>query len=336
MTDRLRILRLLAVGLVLVAGGCSGCSGGGTPEATSPATVEQAQSIADPVVKLPNQDGSVKFAVLGDFGTGRKEQYDLGATMAKVHETFSFETVITVGDNIYGRQRAADFKNKFEEPYKGLLEKDVKFYASLGNHDLREQPSYKLFNMEGKMYYTLKLGDNVRFFMLDTSYMTPEQTDWIKKELEGSNDEWKIAAFHHPLYSSGGRHGSDIRLRQTLEPLFVENGVSVVLTGHDHFYERIKPQHGIVYFVAGSGGKLAPGDINKSSPLTARGFDTGLAFMVVEIVGDKMYFNTITTNGSVVDSGIIQRRMPVKDQKPEQARQSGPTKAKTTQEGQSP
>lgn len=333
MTRLLRIFRLAVLGVALAIGGCSG----GTPSATMPATVKASQSIADPVVNLPNQDGSVKFAVLGDFGTGRREQYDLGERMAKVHERFKFETVITVGDNLYGRQRAVDFQRKFELPYKKLLDDKVKFYASLGNHDLREQPSYKLFNMEGKLYYTLKLGDNVRFFMLDTNYMTPEQYDWIKKELEDSSDDWKIVVFHHPLYSSGGRHGSDIKLRERLEPLFVQYGVSIVLQGHDHFYERIKPQKGIVYFVTGSGGKLAPGDINKSSPLTAKGFDTGLAFMAVEIVGDRMYFNTFTTDGSVVDSGIIERRMPAKDKKPEQARQSGPDKTtKQTQEGQTP
>jgi hypothetical protein len=118
-------------------------------------------------------------------------------------------------------------------------------------------------------------------------------------------------AFHHPLYSSGGRHGSDIKLREKLEPLFVEHDVSVVFQGHDHFYERIKPQKGIVYFVAGSGGKLSPGDIDRSSGLTAKGNDTALVFMVVEIQDDKMYFNAVTNHGQVVDSGIIQRRMPV-------------------------
>jgi 3',5'-cyclic AMP phosphodiesterase CpdA len=68
------------------------------------------------------------------------------------------------------------------------------------------------------------------------------QLEWIEKELAGSGSEWKIVYFHHPLYSSGARHGSDLTLRAVLEPLFVMYGVSVVLAGHDHFYERIKPQ----------------------------------------------------------------------------------------------
>ena len=71
----------------------------------------------------------------------------------------------------------------------------------------------------------------------------------------------------------------------------MQHNVSVVFTGHDHFYERTKPQKGIVYFVAGSGGMLRPGDIDERSPLTAKGFDTDYAFMVCEIDGDQLYFN---------------------------------------------
>jgi hypothetical protein len=150
----------------------------------------------------------------------------------------------------------------------------------------------------------------VRFFMLDTTYPVPEQIAWLEKELKASNDDWKIAVFHHPLYSSGGRHGSDLQLRQTLEPLFIKYNVSVAFTGHDHFYERIKPQHGIVHFVVGSGGRLAPDDIAKPSDLTARGFDTDRVFMAVEIDGDAMTFNAIARTGEIVDSGRILRRRP--------------------------
>ena len=193
----------------------------------------------------------------------------------------------------------------------------MKFYATLGNHDAREQRLYKLFNMNGEYYYTLKApSGSVRFLMIDSTYRTPEEVVWLEEQLKGSNDDWKIAVFHHPLYSSGGRHGSDVRLRDTLEPLFVPYNVSVVFSGHDHFYERIKPQRGIMYFIVGSGGQLAYGDIDKRSTLTAKGFDTDNVFLAVEIEGDKMYFNAISREGQVVDSGIIERRLPVVDAVP--------------------
>jgi hypothetical protein len=295
---------LILILAVALAFGCNCHSA--APVASLPVTVEAA------TIALPNANGSLKFIVLGDWGTGERPEYDLAAEMAHYRDQFKFDTVVTVGDNLYGRQRPVDYRTKFETPYKPVLDAGVKFYASLGNHDARDQRNYKLFNMGGNLYYTFKApAQSVRFFMIDSNYPSPDQLAWLDKELKGANDDWKIAIFHHPLYSSGGRHGSDLPLRKVLEEMFVQNNVSVVFNGHDHFYERIKPQRGIAYFVVGSGGQLAAGDINRTSGITGRGFDTGNAFLAVEIYQDKMYFNAIATDGSVVDSGIVERRMPV-------------------------
>jgi len=258
---------------------------------------------------LPNRADSLKFAVLGDFGTASREQYELAAVMKRVHDAFPYELVILVGDNLYGSERPQDFKKKFEIPYKPLLDAGVKFYASLGNHDAREQRYYKLFNMDGKLYYTFKGSkQSVRFYALESTYMDPDQIVWFEKELRGSDSDWKIPYFHHPPYSSGDRHGSDARLREVLEPLFIKFNVSVVFTGHDHFYERTKPQKDIVYFVVGSGGKLRKGNIDKSSGITAAGNDTDYAFLAAEVNGDEMWFNAVSRQAKVIDSGSITRR----------------------------
>jgi hypothetical protein len=258
---------------------------------------------------LPNTAGSLKIAVLGDFGTGSDRQYGLAAQMVKAHESFPFELVLLVGDNLYGSERPQDFQKKFEIPYKPLLDAGVKFYASLGNHDAREQRYYKPFNMDGKLYYSFKAPrQNVRFFALESTYPEPAQIAWIENELKSSREAWKVVFFHHPLYSSGERHGSDTRLRDTLEPLFLKYGVSLVFTGHDHFYERIKPQKGILYFVTGSGGQLRKGNIDKSTGLTAAGLDTDNAFLMGEFAGDTFSFRAVARSGQVVDSGSFSRR----------------------------
>jgi len=285
--------------------------GWGVAAAVTPPTaiVQAPQTAQAGPVSLPNKDGSLKFGVIGDFGTGSREQYQLGEQMGKLLARFPYEMFITVGDNLYGSQRPQDFVNKFEKPYKTLLDANVKFYATLGNHDDRAQARYKLFNMDGKRYYTFKAPkEDVRFFALESDYPVPEQIKWLEKELQDSSEKWKIPYFHHPLYSSGERHGSDVTLRKALEPLFIKYGVSVVFAGHDHFYERVKPQNGIVYFIVGSSGKLREGNIDTRTGLTAKGFDTDLAFMAVEISGDEMYFNTISRQGTVIDSGVIPRR----------------------------
>jgi hypothetical protein len=275
------------------------------PSASSQATALPKPGVGTDVI-LPNRDGSVKFAVIGDSGTGGSSQEQVAKRMLDARERFKYEFVLMNGDNIYGSETPADFQSKFERPYKPLLEAGVKFYASLGNHDDANQVFYKLFNMGEDTYYTFTHG-NARFFALDSNQMDPKQLEWLEKELSSSKSEWKIAFFHHPLYSSGERHGSELDLRSVIEPLFVKYGVDVVFNGHEHFYERIKPQKGITYFISGAAGKLRRGNIGRSS-LTAKGFDTDYSFMLVEIVDDQMYFEVISRPGTIVDSGVVTRR----------------------------
>ena len=265
-------------------------------------------------LELPMKEGSVRFLVIGDSGTGGSTQKKVASRIAAVHKIFPFEFAIMVGDNLYGGEGASDYRRKFEEPYKPLLDAGVKFYASLGNHDDPTQRFYKLFNMNGERFYSFKapkpgIGSRggVRFFALDSNYMSKDQLEWLKKELAASGADWKVPFFHHPLYSSGEKHGADESLREQLEPLFLEHGVDVVFAGHEHFYERLKPQKGITYFVNGSAAKLRKGNIGNSG-MTAKGFDTGYAFMIVEIAGDELYFQTIEAGGKTIDSGVIKRR----------------------------
>jgi 3',5'-cyclic AMP phosphodiesterase CpdA len=302
--------RLLAAGALAAVLGCAGADTAGSvgvtvpnTQATSAAGAQQAQ------VPLPNKAGSLKFGAIGDNGDGDREQYEIGKQMLAWHGRFPFELVVMLGDNIYGSDRPQDYEAKFAIPYKGLLDKEVKFYASLGNHDSREQRFYKLFNMDDKLYYTFKAPkEDVRFFALESTYMDQDQLKWIEDELKKSNERWKIAFFHHPLYSSARTHGSQLKLRAVLEPLFIQYNVSLVLNGHDHAYERIKPQNGIQYFLEGSSGKLRRGDLRQGSPLTAFGNDQTRTFMLMEIDGDTMTFNTIDMAGTVIDSGMVTRR----------------------------
>jgi hypothetical protein len=113
---------------------------------------------------------------------------------------------------------------------------------------------------------------------------------------------------HHPIYSSGMKHGSSQPLRTALEPLFLKHGVDVVFAGHEHFYERIKPQGGIVYITQGGSAKLRRANIRNNSALTDKGFDTDRSFTLIEISGDRMYVETISRMGAIVDSTVITRR----------------------------
>ena len=300
-------------------------------------------SLAAQELRLPNKAGSVKFAVIGDSGQPGTGQTAVAKQLSAWRTRFPFEFVIMTGDNLYGSERSRDYERKFSIPYKTLIDSGVKFYASLGNHDDTAQIQYKLFNMDGKKYYTFKPQNGVRFFAVDSNYVDDKQLEWLDKELAASGSDWKIAFFHHPLYSSGETHGSADLQRELLEPVFLKHGVNVAIMGHEHFYERIKPQKGVAYFILGSSAKIRTGDLQKSA-LTMYGNDSDYTFMLAEIVGDEMYFQTINHKGVTIDTGSIRRAgtvapnpkvttQPVVPQAKPSPVQPGPAKPSPTQPG---
>jgi predicted phosphodiesterase len=252
---------------------------------------------------LPNRPESLKFAVIGDNGTGDRPEYEVATQMVTMRAAFPFDMVIMLGDNMYGRQEPDDFIQKFARPYAPLLAAGVRFYAALGNHDQPTNRAYEPFNMGNRRYYTY-VRTNVRFFVLDSNYLDPTQLAWIEGALKAAGEEWKICYFHHPLYSDGRRHGPEVELREQLEPLFVKYGVDVVFSGHDHIYERLTPQKGVQYFVSGAAGQLRKGDVRRSA-MTAASFDQDQSFMLVEIAGAELFFAAISRTGQTVDSGLV-------------------------------
>ena len=258
-------------------------------------------------IALPRRNDSLKFAVIGDSGSGSRRQYETGKQLSDARREFPFEFVLMLGDNLYGGETARDFFLKFEQPYRPLVDGKVPFYAALGNHDNPAiQMRYKPFNMDGKRFYTFSKG-SAQFFALDSSYMSPRQLDWFETELSQTTATWKIVFMHHPIYSSGKRHGSDLALRTFIEPLLQKYSVDLALAGHEHFYERVRPQKGIQYFTAGSAGKLREGNI-RHGPLHEAGFDTDLSFMLMEIAGDDLHYQVISRLGKTVDEGSFIRR----------------------------
>lgn len=253
-----------------------------------------------------------RFAVVGDFGTGGSDEVAIAAGMLDVHRKSALDLVVAVGDNIYPNGSGRYFNKHFEEPFAGLLKERVKFYAVLGNHDVEEgrkdQVNYPLFNMGGSNFYSISRNNGlVDFFMLDSTDLSTTQFSWLENSLRESKAIWKLAALHHPIYSSGKKHGSDIKVRKQLEPLFTHYRVQAVFSGHDHVYERTKPQQGIQYFITGAGGKCRRGDIDLKSELRASSYDLDNSFMLIEADETEMSFKSINQAGETVDSGIIKQ-----------------------------
>lgn len=266
-------------------------------------------------IAMPLRDGSVRFAVIGDAGRGDDAQREVGRQMAAWRARFPFDFVLMLGDNIYPPHASDDYQRKFEEPYRALLEAGVTFHAAIGNHDPPAQLNYPAFHMDGRRFYTFRraergvrglAGAGVRFFALDSRSLDPGQLRWLERELAASDSRWKICYLHHPLYTSGRYGRSAGALRGALEPILVKGDVDVVLSGHEHFYERTAVRRGISYFISGGAGSLRRDDIRPTT-LTARGFDTDYHFLLLEIAGDELYFQAVSRAGETVDAGVIRK-----------------------------
>lgn len=279
------------------------------------AAIDGGRAPARGALVLPNKLTSVKFAVIGDSGRGWQPQYDIAAQMAAYRRQFKFPFVVMTGDNIYeGPATAEDYRVKFEQPYRALLDEGVAFYAVLGNHDDPRQVSYKPFHMNGHRYYTFRppedpltrLTASVRFFAIDSTNLDEWQVQWIDRALAESDAAWKICVLHHPLYSAGRYRTAASPIRWRLEPLFMRHGVDAVFAGHEHFYQRTYLLNGIQYFVSGGAGSLRRGDATRD-PAIASAYDGDYHFMLVEIDGDALYFQAISRTGETVDSGMLRR-----------------------------
>lgn len=262
---------------------------------------------------------SLTFAVIGDSGDGSKEQLAIAKQLVAARKKTPFDFVLMLGDNIYGGGKPKYFKPRFEDPYKELLEAEVKFYAALGNHDAASADfhiKYPHFNMGGKRYYNYEKGTAkeehlIEFFVLDTNDedgIQPDQLTWLETALKTSKAKWKVAYMHHSLFSSGRMHPPYLGMRKQLHPLFAKYKVNLVLAGHVHAYERIKPQDGVQYITEGCSGKIMRNTLDKKSSLTAFGQDQQQSFLLAHVTEDDLKIEAIGLDGKQFDTVTLKRQ----------------------------
>jgi 3',5'-cyclic AMP phosphodiesterase CpdA len=321
LTVRPQILAILvAAALASAGGGCRDRSGSpvapGAPSADGPIVRSvPLDEVGPETLTLPGKRTSVKFAAIGDSGRGTPEQFAVAAQMTRYRDAFPYAFVIMLGDNIYeGPATPDDYRRKFEEPYRALLDGGVRFYAALGNHDDPRQVFYEPFNMHGERYYSFappedlptRIATRVEFFVLDSTNLDRGQLEWLGHRLAESKAEWKIVYMHHPLYTSGRYRTTAKILRYMLEPILLKHHVNAFFSGHEHIYQRTELENGVQYFVSGGAGSLRTGDGTPASYI-ARTFDRDYHFMLVEIEDDALHFQAISRTGRTIDAGTLYR-----------------------------
>jgi Calcineurin-like phosphoesterase len=283
---------------------------------TAPPAPVSASATPSPL-PMPSIRGGTVLVLIGDSGSGDIAQQSVAQAMLGYFTTaYRFPFVLMLGDNLYDD----DYTGEFLVPYKPLLDRGVTFYATLGNHDRDLQQHFKPFNMQDRDYYTFDRG-NARFVALNSNHPAdPAQAKWLDAVFADAGTKWRICFFHHPLYSSG-QHADESRnvIRPALEPILVRNHVDVVFSGHDHLYERVAPQNGIRYFVSGGGGR-------NLYAFRASAFDeVGISehhFMVVEIAGDRLFYEAITQAQKLLDCGLLYRTRDAASKPPDKDTQT--------------
>jgi 4-amino-4-deoxy-L-arabinose transferase-like glycosyltransferase len=272
----------------------------------------------------------VRVVVLGDTGKGegKNKQFLLSSTLFLVYAEKSFnDGVLLLGDNLYMEEDSKGMAThtpsetariEFEEPFLPLLKNNVPFYAALGNHDLDHgleefELNYPLFNMKGRRYYSRKMGEDlVEFFMLDSNTLNEndqEQAAWFENALSQSKANWKVAVLHHPIHSTGSHVPSPAR-QKLLEPIFDKYGVSIVLQGHNHLYERLAPINGIHYLTVGNGGTVDEGGLKPNCPERLAGNDQTNVFLMIEFSKNSCHLTAYDKMGNVIDEDMISRNRP--------------------------
>jgi len=243
----------------------------------------------------------VRFLAFGDSGGGGDDQY---ALMEQMY-TVPFDLMIHTGDVAYEDGSMSQYEDNVFGVYADIF-RNIPFFPSSGNHDyhtLSAAPFRDVFDLpgdNGEKWYSFDWG-RVHFVALDTEADYATQAAWLDADLAKTDRPWKVLYMHRPMYSSGD-HGSDTSLRNKLTPILQKHGVQLVLAGHDHDYERMKPQNGTAFVVTGGGG-IGTRPVGSSS-FTAFSIDV-IHFVYVTVTADELTLHAIDATGREFDSMVV-------------------------------
>jgi predicted phosphodiesterase len=195
-----------------------------------------------------------RVLAVGDFGVGGTTERDMGSAIQKFESAHPSDALVTLGDNDYTQSPRA-FHRNWTASFGWLGTAGVSVAGTLGNHDMlvnRGRYEFDELNMPHTRY-TRTVG-NIEFFLLNSNSVNPTQTAWLEGRLAASTARWKIAVFHHPAWTCGGHRGSSAVVAHWV-PLFEQYGVDLVVSGHDHNYQRFAATNGVRYLVHGGGGQ---------------------------------------------------------------------------------
>lgn len=238
----------------------------------------------------------------GDIGDSGSRLDATAAAMATLAATDPYRALLLLGDNVYPDGDPARIPETVLDPFASVLGDGTELLAILGNHDVKSgngPGQLAALGMEGPSW-SRSYPDTLVVGLDSNDVDDPAQLAFLDETLAGSTVRWKIVAVHHPPYSAGYQ-GSSHHVRDVLCPIFERHQVDVVLSGHDHDYQRSVPVNGVVYIVSGAGsGTRRTGE----ESFTAVSWSWH-HFLDIEVFPDRFQLRAVNQSGEVADELVL-------------------------------
>jgi hypothetical protein len=249
-----------------------------------------------------------RIVAVGDFGVGGASEQATGDAIRRFTARNGADALVTLGDNDYTESPAA-FRRNWRAAFGWIGPAGVRPMGTLGNHDVVVQNGRYEFKLLGmpRAFYRRSLAD-VDVFLVNSNRITARQTEWLRAALAASAARWQVVAFHHPPFTCGGYLGN-VGVRRAWRRIFERRGVDLVLSGHDHNYQRFAPFRGVRYVVHGGGG--APlYSLRRCPAWYPRRVAARKRYGFLYLVADDgaLHVKAVSRTGATLDSFAIQTR----------------------------
>lgn len=242
-------------------------------------------------------DPDLRIAAVGDVGEGEEIDWSTSWAISRSGDDVRYDVLLVLGDNVYPSGDPARLEYTIFRPFDRVLDDGADLYAIVGNHDASHaDEQMDVLGMPGT-WWAAHLPGDVLLVGLDSNRVAdPNQRTFLEDTLRDATERWRIVAVHEPPYSAGYQ-GSNLTVREAFSPLFARYGVQLVLSGHEHDYQRSVPVDGVSYVVSGAAGRTR-----------GTGEDTFTAvsyavyhFVDVNVFADRMLVRAVDQDARVFD-----------------------------------
>jgi predicted phosphodiesterase len=250
---------------------------------------------------------SVRIAVVGDTGDSGSHLDAIARAMDALGVSDPYDALLLLGDNVYPNGNPDRLPETVFGPFGPTLGRGASLHAILGNHDVSAgfgEAQMAALGQPGR-WWSVRLGDVLVVGLDSNDLDDPDQLEFLDEALRSTDARWRIVALHHPPYSAGYQ-GSSQRTREFIAPIAARHGVQLVLSGHDHDYQRSIPIDGVIYVVSGAGS----GSRRTSDEWFTDESWAEMHFLDLATVGDRLVIRAVDRDGLVFDEFSIDAPTP--------------------------